>query len=408
MNTRIIAGLLLALFLATLGFAQGASADATIRILARTLSRLGEKDVAKRLITDYQAGRVRFSDIGEAGVNAETGRERGGNRMDLDLNVRKLGEQEKLLAKRPYGASSLAVMYAATVLHEYQHMDLANPSNTPRFEDPAHRHMDRVLARWAANLEAEWKALAAQPPSAIRDRKAAEVRDLMQRVLSECGSFQEAVARNVAAGRMSPGQKWQAKDTANRLRAAIAKAQAGLPKTPVRGVLPVSKVGWELVEVVDYNADPGNPNYHLAYARGAIGWRWALGDDIFGFRSTWTEPPKRILPGDTVKITITVDVTENVGDYYSANGSFAIWFDRPDIEPGSVGAPIGLKTATGESGGVDVSHRVKTAQSFQRELSLPASALGSGKLGTRIALITAAFIGRMAGTKYVYEWRRLG
>ena len=118
MNTRIFAGLLLALLLATLGFAQGASADATIRILARTLNRLGEKDVAKRLITDYQAGRVRFSDIGEAGVNAETGRERGGNRMDLDLNVRKLGEQEKLLAKRPYGASSLAVMYAATVLHE--------------------------------------------------------------------------------------------------------------------------------------------------------------------------------------------------------------------------------------------------------------------------------------------------
>lgn len=163
--------------------------------------------------------------------------------------------------------------------------------------------------------------------------------------------------------------------------------------------------GWALVQVDDFDARPSDPNYVLSYGRGAIGWRWSLRNDAFAFQATWSDPPKVIAPSDRVRLTIGVSVTENSGSDYSASGSLHVFFDRPDVEPGSVGSPIGFANDAGESGGIDVVHRPGAPGSFRREVWVDADRLPRGADGGRIALVVSVYNGRIAGTRYVYEWK---
>jgi hypothetical protein len=161
---------------------------------------------------------------------------------------------------------------------------------------------------------------------------------------------------------------------------------------------------WQLVEIVDYEQPPADKEYRLTYARGSIGWRWALGNDAWAFVATWSPPPETIRPGDRVTVDFQVVTTQDVGEAYSAGGSFALFFDRPDIEPGSAGAPIGFTNDKGETGSAEVRHRIASPP-VARTVWVDASKLGAGRPGARVALIAAAYNGRVAGTKYVYEWR---
>lgn len=378
----------------------------TVRLIARTLDRLGEKEMAKRLLRDYtQDRRVTFDDLGGDGVNAETGRGSGGkNEMTLDRSMLRIAELERILAKRPYGASSPLVSAAVTIFHEYQHMDQQNPRNTPKFEDPAWKATDEALARWADRLQTEWKAINAWPPSANRTAKLQEIGDLVKQLIGESATIKEGIQRNVTDGILSSGIPWKIDSTVKKLKALqSAKPGSGGPVPPK----PAGKA-WVLVEVVDFNQKPTDASYVLSYGRGSIGWRWSLGPDTFGFQSTWSEPPRVIDPGSRITLDIAVSITANTGNQYSANGNFAVWFDRPDIDPGFAGSPISFTNDRGEGGGFDVSHaNAKAGSSMSRKVWVDASKLPAGRDGARIALITCAYIGRVAGTKYIYEWKQV-
>jgi len=157
---------------------------------------------------------------------------------------------------------------------------------------------------------------------------------------------------------------------------------------------------WKLVEVADYAAKPADKEYQLSYARGGIGWRWAQRNDAWGFKSSWSAPPQAIKPGERVAMEFSVAVTEDVGDDYSAGGEFSMFFDRPEVEPGSVIDPTGFTNDNGETGRVEVRHRVKSPAVSRKVWTT----LGAGEPGARIALVVTAYNGRIAGTKYIYEW----
>lgn len=158
---------------------------------------------------------------------------------------------------------------------------------------------------------------------------------------------------------------------------------------------------WELVEVVDYSQAPGDSNYRLSYGRGSIGWRWTMNKDAFGFNATWSPPPQVIRPGERVEMSFAVAVTEDTGDDYFAGGTFSMFFDRPEVEPGSVISPIHFTNDAGESANVEVRHREKSPPVSRKVwASLPA-----GQPGDRLALLVDAYNGRSAGTKYIYEWK---
>jgi hypothetical protein len=146
----------------------------------------------------------------------------------------------------------------------------------------------------------------------------------------------------------------------------------------------------------------------LDYSERAIIWRWSLGEDVFAFTSTWSKPPDVILPTDTVKIEIAVKLIENRGNAYSANGSLAIWFDSPNVDPGFVQNPIGFTNDKNENGSIAVTHRLDAAPlPPPRTVWVKGSALPNGRIGSQIALLVCAYNGRNAGTKYIYEWKKL-
>ena len=171
---------------------------------------------------------------------------------------------------------------------------------------------------------------------------------------------------------------------------------------------PPPEMAWVLIRTDHFRDKPADPNYELDYGAGSIGWKWSLGEDRFAFRSTWTPPPAVIRPGDRITMTLSCTITENVGDYYSANGNFDVWFDSPTIVPGYVERPIAFQGKPGLGASFSVTHRkgVPPPQS-PREVWLDAKALGQGAEGAQIALIACAFNGRLAGTRYVYEWKRV-
>lgn len=396
--------------------AQTPAQDTSIRYIARTLNRLGETATAQRLLNDYfNTKKVVISDLsGEGtGVNSRTGRKYtvvGRNEMELHISVEAIGQSERSVARRPYGPSSPLVQWAATVMHEYVHMGQVGPKNVPRFEDPAYHAMDDTFARWAERLRTEAAAVQSLPSSPERTAKLRETGDLVNCVLSEAGSYEEAIGRSVAENKLSKGQTFRIGQTLAALRSVKTSlaggSQALATAKPKPGTVPFK--GWVLVQVDDFNKPPSDANYKLGYGRGSINWGWSLNKDVFNFTSTWSEPPKVIKPGDRVNMTIGVAVTANSGTDYSANGTFAVWFDRPDIEPGSVGAPIGFRNDKGEGGSFAVSHKQSISGStYQRDVWADFSSLPKGNDGARMALLVDAYNGRSAGTRYIYEWRVL-
>lgn len=382
----------------------------TIQYLAQALKRMGEDQLARRLTEDYVRGRVHFGPVDDG--NGETGRVSDGHNevtftQDMLLG---LADQDRLLKAKPYSPTSQLIMWAVTVVHEYQHMDQEDPQGAPRWEDPAWQGTDRTVATWVRRLNDEFEGLRKQPSSKERDARMDEVRAIAQRLLAEIGSLREGVGSDIKNGSLSPGQHWLFDDSERKIRALFktmderkAIGQLATPASPSK----VQQEGyWELVrtDVFDKLA-PSDVNYTLSAGSGSITCAWRMNQDSFRFTATWTPPPHQIHPGDRVPIDVAVKLDQNAGDQYSANGTFSLWFDQPDCEPGSVIRPIGLKGEHGESPAMALSHRLGSPVPPAVRVYLEGKPLPTGTKGARIALLAAAYNGRNAGIRYIYEWK---
>ncbi len=377
----------------------------TIRWIAKTLDRFGERTLAERLIRDYHTTkRVRFGELEDA--NAETGRVSGvGNVMVLSAkNMLAEADNPKRLQQRPWGPSSRLVPYAVTALHEYVHMDQTLPQNFPRWENPAWEAVDRATARWAARLEKELDALLKQPPGPQRDAKLLEIRDLAARLESECGSLHAAVQQNNQNGTLNTTHRWAFPDTVAKLKAL--RNSAPPPASPPAASKAVAG-RWEMVsEIAFQGLAPSDTNYSISVSNGTATMGWSLGTDVFRFEARWTPPPKTIRPEDVVTLDLSVAMLENAGDAYSANGSAVIWIDRPECEPGAVIQPVQLKLPPGEQGALrGISHKAGVPPSPPIRLVIDRDVLPKGAPGHRFAIIVAVYNGRNAGYRYVYEWK---
>lgn len=393
-----------ALLLVAVATAQAPSgADTSVRWIARTLDRLGEKALAQRFLRDYTQNKViSFGDLG-GDANAETGRGWSGkNEITLDNSMLKIADLERTYAKRPYGPQSVLVSAAVTIFHEYQHMDQTRPQNIPKFEDPAWLATDAALNRWVRLLQTQIEAIAKEPASASRTQRLAEANDLLRQLKVEVTALKDAIKTNEGNGSLSKGLKWRFSDTASRIAAAQKRIGAPAAAAPK----PVADKAWVLVQTVPYNTPPSDANYQLSWGEGKIGWKWSLGSDVFAFDCTWTLPPKVIRPDDEVKLTLAVSLTQNDGEAYSANGTFDVWFDHPDCEPGSVISPTGFRAPAGQRPGIAVTHRKGVPPPAPVEISIKGSELPGARDGGRIALMVCAYNGRNAGIKYIYEWRK--
>lgn len=392
--------------------AQQTRERVTVRLLAQTLKRMGEPKLADRLMNDYHnAKRIHFARMHSREANAETGpNRRGVNEITFSNEMLRIADQARLLDAKPYGNSSTLVSWAITVAHEYQHMDQVRPQNLPPWEDPAWKATDQMVSTWAQRLKAEFDQLRKQPASKAREAKIEEVLMIARRLGSEIGNLREGIMSNEKNGSLSGGQSWKLDDTLARLKAL---QKEGEKRTAVgkMGTPTPSKVQtegyWELVQTDVFDKlPPSDTNYSIAASNGSITMGWSLNKDIFKFTARWTPPPKQIRPTDRFLLDLSISLDQNAGTDYSANGNVALWIDRPECEPGSVIAPVSLKNETNEPSNTrNVTHRMGVPPSPPIRLILDGKALPTGAKGARFAILVAAYNGRNAGYRYIYEWK---
>lgn len=165
---------------------------------------------------------------------------------------------------------------------------------------------------------------------------------------------------------------------------------------------------WEIVgtKVFDSISFPYDI-YSAKVIDGSIQMRYALNNDEWEFVCDYTKPPQRIRVTDKIPITMDVTILKNIGQEYSANGDFAIFFDRPEILPGSIIAPISLKTEAGVNSYITLSHKlgIPPAPSSKMVVYIDGKLLPTGVKGDRIAFLVAVYNGRSVGYKYIYEWK---
>lgn len=165
---------------------------------------------------------------------------------------------------------------------------------------------------------------------------------------------------------------------------------------------------WEIVSTRIYDTlPPGSENYKTEVIDGSIKMRYTLNNDLWEFSCSYTSPPLKIRPTDKIPINMGVTILQNSGDQYSANGDFAIFFDRPEIEPGFVIAPISLKTEAGVASYIALTHRlgVPPSPASNMVVFIDGKSLPTGTKGDRIAFLVAVGNGRNVGYKYIYEWK---
>lgn len=383
----------------------------TIRWLVRTLNRMGETKIAKRLADDYYIKkRVEFRFIHSADGNGETdpGIIRN-NRIILSESMLNVAEADRLLNVNPYSDTSPLIGYALTVVHEYVHIDQTLPMNFPRWEDPAWHVSDQTLANWIKKIEAEYNAARKLPQSEARAAKLNELKDIIKRLKVELANTRNSINANVANGTLSPNQKWLLDETEKKikdLQKAIfdyeALAKVGSPAVPSK-----DPGYWMLVETKAFDKlGPGDNNYSLSAGDGSLAAKWWMNNDVFGVTAAFTSPPKQIRPADKISITMSVTVN-NQGSDYSASGDFSIYFDKPEIEPGFIISPVGLKGDKGEGSSIKFTHKpgIPPSPASSIQVYINGKDLPKGKKGDRIALLAALYIGRSAGYKYIYEWK---
>lgn len=383
----------------------------TVRWLVTTLKRMGETRIANRLADDYyNKKRIRFEFIPSSDGNAMTdpGIIRD-NRIILSESMLNIAEADRLLKVNPYSETSPLISYALTVVHEYVHLDQTLPLNYPRWEDPAWQVTDKTLSAWVKKVEAEYHNTRKLPSSAGRTAKLKELKNIIRRLQIEVANTRNSINANVANGSLSAGQQWllnDSEETLKKLQKAIFDYES-LEKVGTQQPTGLKDPGyWELTETVFYDNSGGSTNYSLSAADGTLKAKWSLANDLFDVTANYSSPPRQIRPGSKTAITLSVSVN-NKGDAYSANGDLAIYFDKPEVEPGVVISPIGLKNEKGLGGGIAFTHKpgIPPSPASSLQVYIDASTLPKGKKGDRIALLVSLYIGRSAGCKYIYSWK---
>jgi hypothetical protein len=186
----------------------GSSTAPALWKVKNLLERIGEGELARRLLDDLADGRVRLRPLEGAGVRAETAPWiwSGPNHMTLDQTL-----LENQIPDRAANDAPNVIAWALTVRHEYEHMGQTNPDQKPEFEDPAWQETIATGARWYTRLAAELERVRQRPASPDKVEDLRELRRLMSGVASSLvDSYQnlQGGEGEIAAGHVTAGLTW--------------------------------------------------------------------------------------------------------------------------------------------------------------------------------------------------------
>ncbi len=302
--------------------------QATVTLIAKTLTRLGEGALASKLLTDFGSGKVSFGAIRDYVfiANHETTAQVKAGKLGyggVDTNTMTINQSHRdraaaTKANRPYDPqSSFLVSLASTMTHEYVHMGQTFPRQQPKWEDPAYRAQEAAIGRWIAKLSAEVDAQAGRSASA-RAAALRETSDLLRLIRTECGVLADAI-REAETNKWITGRRhWQYANYVQlidrqlervaAMEPSIAEWQPGGAAKPGAAPKPTGSAkqipaggAWVLFDSVVWS---DNPNIEQAIQQYADGPQRARGTIQAGIsRHTWVNPNREGAPTTSLAVT---------------------------------------------------------------------------------------------------------
>lgn len=160
---------------------------------------------------------------------------------------------------------------------------------------------------------------------------------------------------------------------------------------------------WVLVETkefpiveANYQCTGANGNYTLTWDSHGCSTPGCPGEKL-SVHYVCSQPPKVIKADEKITLDLSGSIDCNTIQHYSCNTNVDVFFDRPEIDPGSYGGGPGL-------GGLKIGGRDKTAPPAIKIQGAPGHSYESAG---KVALIVANYNGRSAGTKYIFQWQKL-
>lgn len=310
--------------------------------ISAMLKRVGEPKLAARLKKDFAAGLIRFGELPND-VAADTGKpvtERINKKPNtMTLNKEKVFQQ--VADNRTPGVNPLELDWAATVLHEYVHMDQVNPVLTSRYETPAWLASSDALRRWLGVFHRDFeKAKKLKDPARARALKEL---DLLVAQLSSCAGslgidLQDKINHKNALGMSEPQvdpkknynfgtTRTQAEALLKQIRSLRGVAQPASTKTKFSWVR--KEGGFRLNYGEDVIAPyRTNNGYTISGAEGVVTFGYRAGAETCRFAVTWNRPPDRLAPGETYRMTLKAADTGSSAAVGGAGGSVAVFVQR--------------------------------------------------------------------------------
>lgn len=316
--------------------------------ISAMLKRLGETKSAARLKKDFSAGLVKFGEIDKADIAAETGKpiSEWANKKPNTMTLNREKVFQQVADNRAPGTNPLVLDWAATVMHEYVHMDQVNPVLTAKYETPAWLASSDALRRWLGVLHREFEA-AKKLKEPARGRALKELDVMVAQLSSNAASMnidlQDKINHKNLVGLSAPlvdpkknynftTTRTQAEALLKQIRSLRGAASPGGPAVPAKK----SAFTWRRKEggfSLKYGEDvvaPYRKNnaFTIAGSDGVVTFGYLAGAQSCRFAVTWNRPPDRLIPGETIRLTLKASDTGSSAAVGGAGGSISVFVQR--------------------------------------------------------------------------------
>lgn len=320
--------------------------QASIKKIADMLTRLGEEKTALRLKKDYAKGLIIFGDL-DPGSTAETGKpvSEWANKKPNKMTLNREKVFQQVADYRGTKTNPLAFDWAGTVMHEYVHMDQVNPTHTAKFETPAWIASSDALRRWLGVLHRDFER-AQKLSGPAKERLLEDVDILMSQLVSTCAALdtdlKEKINNKNVLGQnaplVDPKKNYNFRTTlvqAQALLAQVRKARGASP-SPGGGTPAKTKFTWRRESGSFYLLQPeetvaeykSRNDFSITGAEGVVTFGYRAGAETARFAVTWNRPPDRLVPGETIRITVKASDTGSSAPVGGAGGNVSVFAQR--------------------------------------------------------------------------------
>lgn len=409
-----------------------ADAAKTIQVIAQSLKRFGEETLANRLVADYKAKKVSFTETDPATLASVEGTgDASTNKLKFLANWenghRTIDPAHPYRLPRGQDKAFDLVQMSLTVVHEYVHMDQTKPQGSPKFEDPAWRRTEEALINWTSLVIGDVSTALDLPAGSARKDALRDLADTLRSLRSAARVMAIDVAKAEKPPTWSeadswktwlfghtvvtPGQTWSVVNVADLCERQLRVIQDADPDAVPAKLLSALVIppggAWVQTRVGVWTDNPGLATYIAEAAAGPAQVRQVVspgltrvfsvnpfqaGSPRDAMQITW-QVPGMVAKGESLAVVATGTDVGSTGD---PRGSFV------SLQP-SMWSSLDRKNWTGDHLNLETLTQTAKGNKQSKTWSLAMPAPANGKLAI-LRMATGSGFWRKY-VDYWYEWR---